>query len=470
MIFFIIMFICSASLAGAFYYCFIVAGKAKKQILLGVTLPDQALEREDVREIAQGYKRKINGCMGMLLLIGIPVHAAMAGYVSVFLIIYMIWAVLLYWLPYQILKKEHDRMYRLKCENHWTVGETRTIYIDTAASSLAGKYPLSSIHFLISALLCLLPLYVSDSIAKFFREEMAGVIFATSLFTKLALFLCYSFFAKGKNKAFSHDTKINQKCGRLKRNIMGSCMVILSYLDSISFVIMEWGMGKEQYTSHFNERILLFCFVQLIEICFLISCFVYYEKRKREILKADKTPILVDEDEYWNGMYYNNPEDKRVFVADRVFESNLTFNMGHPAGKLIVYGITVFTVVSMVWLSVALLRMDFVPYTMDIREESVKFTAGGYNLEVPLEKIEKVTLLSGLPDKRLSKTNGGATEGYLLGKFRMEDVGSCYMYVYRKYPVIIQVDTEERVIFFNTKEEEKTRELYERLCEAVGEE
>ncbi|MBD5466034.1 MAG: hypothetical protein HDR22_09530 [Lachnospiraceae bacterium] len=469
MLFLVIMLICSASLIGAFYYCFITAGEEKKQILLGVTLPKEALEQEAVKKMAGDYKKKINQCMGILLLAGIPVHGAMAGYLSVFLIIYMIWAVLLYWLPYRILKREHDRMYRMKCENHWTVGEMRTIYVDTQASSLARKYPLSSVHFLIGALICLIPVYVSDSIWEFFQEEMAGVVFATSLMTKLAFFVCYSLFVKRGNRVYSHDTKINQKCSRLKRNIMGNCMVILSYLDSISFVIMEWGMGKEQYRAYFNERMILFCVVQVIEISFLIYSFVRFENRKREILMADKTPILIDEDEYWNGMYYNNPEDKRVLVADRVFESNFTFNMGHPAGKLIVYGITVFTAVSMLWLSVVLLRMDFVPFSMDIREESVNFTAGGYNLEVPLENIEKVTLLSKLPDKRLTKTNGGATDEYLLGKFRMEELGNCYMYVYREYPVIIQVDTKERVIFFNTKEEGKTKELYERLCEAVGE-
>lgn len=464
------MLMCSVSLVGAFYYCFITAGQEKKQILLGVTLPKEALGQEAVRNIAGAYKRKINSCMGILLLAGIPVHAAMKGYISVFLILYTVWAVLLYWLPYQILKREHTRMYQMKCENHWTAGETRTIYIDTMASGLANKYPLSSVHFLAAALICLIPLYASDSVSMFFQEEMAGMIFITSLITKLTLFLCYCFFVRKGNKVYSHDTKINQKCSRLKRHIMGNCMVILAYLDSISFVIMEWGMGKEQYRTYFNERMLLFCMVQLIEIGFLLYSFIRFEKRKGEILKADKTPILVDEDEYWNGMYYNNPADKRIFVADRVFESNFTFNMGHPAGKLIVYGITAFTVVSMLWLTVVLLRMDFVPFSMDIQEENVKFKAGGYNLEIPVDEIEKVTLLSGLPDKRLNKTNGAATDKYLLGKFRMEDIGHCYMYVYLEYSGIIQVDTKEQVIFFNTKEEGRTKELYERLCEVVGRE
>lgn len=140
MIFAIIMFICSASLAGAFYYCFIAAGEVKKQILLGVTLPDWALELEAVRKIAKDYKKKINRCMGILLLIGIPVHAAMAGYLSIFLIIYMVWAVLLYWLPYQILKKEHDRLYRMKCENHWTVGKSGP-YILTPQQAVLQENP-----------------------------------------------------------------------------------------------------------------------------------------------------------------------------------------------------------------------------------------------------------------------------------------------------------------------------------------
>lgn len=467
MIFFVIMLLCSLTLAGAFYFCFITAGSEKKQILLGVTLPKEALEQEEIQSMAREYKKKLNQCMICMILVGIPVHALMAADLSVFMIVYMIWAVLLYWIPSRLMKQANRKLYQLKCEKKWMVGETKTVYVDTKASTLARTYPLSSYHFLLSALMCLLPVFVSDSVASYFKQEMAIIIFITSLSTKIVFYLLYRGFFQGGNKVYSHDTKINQKCIGLRRNIYGSCLVILSYMDSISFVVMEWGMEKEEYVNGFTERMILFCIIQTLEVVFLLSCIIQMEKRKKEILSQDKTPILIDEDEYWKGMYYNNPKDKRIFVQDRIFESNLTFNMGHPIGKAMAYGLTILAAVSIIWPSILLFRMEHVPYQMKIKESSVSFTSGGYNLEVELEDIEKVTLLEKLPDKKLARVNGGATDEYLLGKFRMEDIGNCYMYVYQEYPLILQVETEEMTVFFNSTDVEETKELYEELCSRV---
>ncbi|MBQ7067483.1 MAG: hypothetical protein IJN92_11770 [Lachnospiraceae bacterium] len=468
MIFFLTMLFCSITLVVAFYYCFYVAGKEKKQILLGVTLPKEALESEEVKAIAKEYNKKLNQSMLILLLAGIPVHMAMNGYISIFLIVYTVWGVLLYFIPNEIMKKENRKLYKLKRQNEWIIGETKTIYVDTRASVMARKYPLSSLHFLLAGFICLLPLYASDNVGSFFKQDMAVVIFVTSLFTKVVFFLLYKGFFQRSNKVYSHDTKINQKCIGLRRNILGNCFVILSYLDSISFVIMEWGMEKESYTNGFAERIIIFCLLQMFEMVFLFYSIFLLEKRKKEILSTDKSPIIVDEDEYWKGMYYYNPNDKRIFVQDRVFDSNITFNMAHPVGKTTVYGLAAITIITMVWLSIEVLRMDFVPYGMEIKETTVSFTSGGYNLEVDIEDIKQVTLLENLPDKKLAKTNGGATDDYLLGKFRMEDMGNCYMYVYLDYPLLLQIDTTETTIFFNSKNTKETEQLYKSLSKRIA--
>lgn len=468
MLFLAIILICSLTLVGAFYYSFWIVGKAEKHIFLGVTLPEEILKGEEMQNIAKEYYGKIRKCMIIMIIIGIPVHMSMAGYVSVFMILYLLWCTALYLVPDMILKKEHKKLYQMKCDNHWNAGETKTIYIDTQAVRLARKYPLSSWHFLGAVLIALLPLYASDSVKAFFSWEFSAFMFVASLVTKLAFFLLYRYFYKGSNRVYSKDTKINQKCNGIKRNVWGNCFVAVAYLDSISFVILEWGAGETQYDKYFTERFILFVIVQTIEIAMVLYSTVFAGKRIGEILKEDKQPIVVDEDEYWKDLTYNNPSDKRLMVPERVYGTNFTFNMGHPAGKPIVYGFLTVALVSMLWVSVALVRMDFVPFAMELKEESIKFTSGGYNLEVSIGDIEDVILLQELPDKRLVKINGGATDQYLLGKFRMEDFGDCYLYVYREYPVIIQIDTKERVIFFNTKDNSKTEQLYKQVCEHIG--
>jgi uncharacterized membrane protein len=47
--------------------------------------------------------------------------------------------------------------------------------------------------------------------------------------------------------------------------------------------------------------------------------------------------ILHDDDRYWYGLFYNNPDDPALFVPKR-YGRGWTINFGHPQGKLVMIG------------------------------------------------------------------------------------------------------------------------------------
>lgn len=69
-------------------------------------------------------------------------------------------------------------------------------------------------------------------------------------------------------------------------------------------------------------------------------------------------------------------------------------------------------------------------------------------------------LLNELPDDDFVRTNGGATDEYLIGHFKSSTYGKCEMYVYAdSYPVIM-IKTRDEVIFMNAKDSDDTCSVF----------
>lgn len=60
---------------------------------------------------------------------------------------------------------------------------------------------------------------------------------------------------------------------------------------------------------------------------------------------SEPTPVMFrDDDQYWYGFFYNNPDDPAMFVPKR-FGLGWTLNFGHPRAKLFLITILVLMLV-----------------------------------------------------------------------------------------------------------------------------
>ncbi len=83
--------------------------------------------------------------------------------------------------------------------------------------------------------------------------------------------------------------------------------------------------------------LLLLLFPIVLIAAILILFLPTLRSRKQPGASADgqsAEPMYSDDDRYWFGFFYNNPDDPNLFVPKR-YSLGWTVNFGHPAGKLI---------------------------------------------------------------------------------------------------------------------------------------
>lgn len=448
MFFCFIMLFCSFTMYFSVMFAYKNLGETRNGRIFCVTLPPEGIREESVTNIVTKYRAWFKKSAWILLAAAIPVHILMAGYTSVFLIVYFIWSAALFMVPNWIAGKGQRELYALKQERKWTVGETRVIYVDTKAGVNTEKMPLSFLWIWGAALCSLIPVILGKVDLRL--GDPGFLILVLSVLDKGIFLMMYHYFVKSPNKVYSRDSNINSMCNQSRKRIWSVCLILISYLDTGAYLFLQLEFHKSPDGLNDGGYLMIFILLEALASSLIFYAVRETERKKERILSADQEPVLVDEDEFWKTGTYYNPGDKRILVENRMSSANMAFNMARPVAKLMVYSIYAGTAVLLVWLAVMSLRMDFIPFQMEISGEQVRIQAGDYPLTIETEDIQEVSLLDSLPDKNYFRTNGAATEQYLLGKFKGEGM-DVRMYVYRNLEPVICIRMPDKLIYFNTR-------------------
>ena len=183
-----------------------------------------------------------------------------------------------------------------------------------------------------------------------------------------------------------------------------------------------------------------------------------------KLLHLTTEPIYVDEDEHWINGYYYNPSDPRRMVDKRV-GAGMTSNLA-KSGKAGRIG-AVFLTLMLGCMFVLFLKMDFATFHMEVTASRVSIDAPFYSYDFAVADIQKVTVTEALLTKGI-RTNGAATQDYLLGNFRYDEYGKVKMYVYREHPPYLVITLPDLTVIYNSKSEQETKAFYEDLLERTG--
>ena len=104
--------------------------------------------------------------------------------------------------------------------------------------------------------------------------------------------------------------------------------------------------------------------------------------------------------------------------------SSLNFNMAHPAARFICYLFWGILAALLLWMVVLFLRLDFTPFGLTIAGNQVSITAGSYDMEFPLEEVEEVSLVDGLPTQDTPKITGPIPGSTCWASFDSRGTGS----------------------------------------------
>lgn len=123
--------------------------------------------------------------------------------------------------------------------------------------------------------------------------------------------------------------------------------------------------------------------------------------------------------------------------------------------------------ISLIFAGIAVLILSMCKANgISVTEKSLVIS-GNYSMTLDLSEIHSVELTDSLP-RITMRTNGIGAGSIQVGHFLMKDIGKCRLYLNLKYPPYVHVITTGGAhIFFNTKDPERTRELFSAIRNSV---
>lgn len=261
---------------------------------------------------------------------------------------------------------------------------------------------------------------------------------------------------------------MNVSANRTIKRDWSLAMVLCTYLNAIAWGYLVFGIVKEQWL--YGADFVVYLVLQILAGIVVVGNCFHIRMKKQEIIKENEYPVIVDDDQYWKKGWYENPNDKRLFVSDRICSSNYSINMARTAGKVMTGGLAVVVAAAFIMilgLGVQLLELDLNGVKVAFSEGKVIISDSLYHDTFDLNELEKVELKKTIPKDDYVRTNGADTDEYLLGHFRGKRLGNVMMFYNKKVECVLEIKVDGEVLFLNGHSEEETKEWYEKMLNEI---
>lgn len=431
-------------------------------MILAVHVPPEAVDNEDVKALITSYKKRFKRFHFWNLIAGLAVCFLCFFDITVFFVVWMIWLLVYIFAGMGLVYVPHYKMYQLKMKNGWVLTDkTHVVHIDTAVSALTDKLPISH-WWQLPTVLCFAASFALSQVRAFWGSEpLQWILPGTILATMFLFWGMHVWFAYRKNTVYSMDSSVNLSLNRMEKRTWSVLLLTINYLSLFGWLYL---VVKLQ-TIHWLYSVDYFIYIglQMIPAVILIAGIIYIQKKKQSILAMDSEPVVVDDDEYWKYGWYSNPNDKSFMVPDRLCSTNYSINMAKPSAKIFMAVTTFLVIGAMAFCIILMAQFQNVTIQCSIGSNEADFHAAMYHTEVSMKDIESVQLLDALPDDDFVRTNGGASEQYLIGHFSGKKTGKCMLYVYRQYTPVLEIKTADKTIYVNSKDKAEVNKWYQEL-------
>lgn len=424
--------------------------KPHKNVILETTLPGAQLKHPAVRQLTQQYTKQLWWLALFFSLVGLPLIFVHFDSLALLYFVLLLFGLIgaFYGTEVHFIHK----MNRLKRQQGWALPATTEKVVDTQLVLTKNRRLLSLNWFGGSGSLLLIGL-----VSNYFTLG-----WATSWPLMLALLLCWGLFlllywvvaalpVRALTTQPEHDRALNDAY----RQTWSRQMVIGSYMLGVLPLVVTLTTITFSIIYVYLVLVIIFC-------VYLVYDLIRERNFEDRLLGEFALKTTTDEDRFWRYAMYNNPSDRRLFVPDRV-GTNISLNLGRPAGKII-GGVTLVLVLGLLFGVVGnLLALDFgggIRASATTEQVTLK-APGTATSQIKRQQIKQVRLLQQLPVGAV-RMNGIGTTHFALGNFRVEK-RAAKLYVAQDTGAVLLIRTKQRDYYFAAKQPQETRRLYRAL-------
>jgi len=424
--------------------------KAKKNVLLGVTLPFDRREDAWILQLCRRYRRNLAVTAAIVAIAAAPIFLLRTDGQQ--LLYFSLWMLAAMGLPYLVYFSAHRQLAAYKREQGWQGTAAGQMVVDLKSAGVVAK-ALSPLHFILPTLLCLLP-----SLLLLAQGETAFYLHSSTLFTAPIIPLIYFFYRfinRQRNDLVDNNTGLSAALTQLRRHNWNRMYLYTSWLTALLMVSISL---LARHTVLMMAVTLVFLVVTVV---LALRIEVRVRSAQRKLTEQAGQDFYVDDDQFWPlGIFYHNPNDRHVMVNQRT-GLNMTMNLARPAGK----AFTVFALLS-------ILAMPFFgAWMLQSESTTLRIELSGTQVlsyyEVELENIVSVSLMEELPDG-VVRTMGIGMSHFLQGNFAMPEAPRCRFNLDPTMPPFLRIETEELVYVFGTRDATQTRSIYESLVQKLA--
>lgn len=432
--------------------------KAKKNIVIGCTLPFTAQHDPRVEEICREYKKRVWRWFFILTAAVLP--AFFIGRMSLSLAWLMVWVVAVL-VPYCVLfARCNGRLRALKKQEGWATHYTGTVVVDIGAKPEELGRPYSRWLFIpplvISLVPCALALCSENE-----GERWGGVILAGTfaLCCLMSLFF-YPLIFRQRPDVVDSDSRVNAALTRVRRYNWGKTWIAMSWLSA--FLALGFWFLRE---SVFWLMLLTLAYTAGM-LYFALRAEFAVRRAQERLPRESGARDYVDEDRFWLwGLVYYNPNDRRAMINDRT-GMGMSMNLARPAGKITMGLCALLLIVCLPGFSLWFIAMDFTPREARIEAGALYFEHFTEKYEIALDEISGTELLDELPSAK--RVAGTGMDTLCEGRFDVEGYENVRISLDPQQDCYIVVLTDEGLTrIFNLMTQAETEAFYAELAAAL---
>lgn len=420
--------------------------KFKKNLSLGVTLPQEAREDQEVLSILSSFKKQLAITCILITLAALP--CMLIQKTGTTMTIWMIWLLTGIILPYAPYITHHKKLKHLKETHGWKQAAPSTRTVDLSGAAYNIKW-LSPVIFLLPLLLSLLPMVFDKTMAPVYLIDAATI---------LLCWFSYRYLYRNKAEMVDENIALTEALTRIRRQSWGRVWLMCAWFMAILSLIM-WLIG--------NDTIALFAVLAFSAVFIFGTLYIEMRTRKlQEQLTAQcGTEFYIDEDDYWIwGQFYYNPNDSRLIINNRT-GVNTTINLAKRSGQVFM-AITVLLLLAMPFLGVWMDHLETTPVGLTINAEAIISTHTDIEYEIYIDDITYIEYVAEKP--KLKRVAGTGMDSVLKGNFKTPWGSARICLDPRTLPYIYLETNDDKRYLFGASNSDETEAVYQELLQIIS--